>query len=32
MGDRIQITKHGNFRVLSGVPESRIVVATNFFF
>ena len=30
MGDKIQITKHENFRVLSGVSESTIVVATNY--
>ena len=29
VGDKIQITKHENFRVLSGVSESTIVVATN---
>ena len=30
MGDRIQNTKHGNFRVLWGVPESTILVGTNY--
>ena len=30
VGDKIQITKHENFRVLSGVSESTIVVATNY--
>ena len=30
MGDKIQITEHENFRVLSGVSESTIVVATNY--
>ena len=30
VGNKIQNTKHGNFRVLWGVPESRIVVATNY--
>ena len=30
MGDKIQNTKHENFRVLSGVSEKTILVATNY--